>query len=610
MQSTLIKIGKQILANQSDWEELISKPKIELFNKKGEEVKNKALNIILNLDEEKIIIAKENLIPYDGEKSPAELANLDTELWGRRGNKIAVCVEAKKMTILNGSISGEFVKAIKKDHPDFEERVFFKILEQCSNLPDIHKELDKKNINSKIKLGRNEKLILIYVTVVSKKHGFENPTHFKAIDGYSDYISNRFLKDEEEGSIKLCYSTGELKTKVSDADFKGRVFVTKIFQATKINNASNFDKKNFSKNYQVDAATLKALDVGAKYVMENLQIRIAGISHNILPNIPSKLDFNLAYIKSKVRYRAELLFQTQSILEYGESIEDETDQEIYWLNFVAYESAGNSYKIINQIKDVSSFQLNKIWSTFKKAGIEYEDLISNKNAEKKYLFNLNSIYYLIPVRKDDKEKKNAALLLFKQLLENRKIDSSKLFKHFKNLILCHWYKRYDGYSNIRPNEFYFGVKDAVFKYLVLFQILESLNLLKNNLFMETQKSTNPISSNEDSINAFLSRMRYGDDQKALFHLGRVLNSVAYAQKQKNHSSLPVLKKVNYNGMDKKSIMRFRKELAEKVSQYNLHGLVKKDFAAFTKCFPVNEWTMNSEEAVFFILSGYSFNPNN
>ena len=60
-------------------------------------------------------------------------------------------------------------------------------------------------------------------------------------------------------------------------------------------------------------------------------------------------------------------------------------------------------------------------------------------------------------------------------------------------------------------------------------------------------------------------MNYSSDQKAMFHLGRMLNAVAYIQKDKNKN---VLEKVNFSGLDKSDILRLRNSLMEKAQQYN------------------------------------------
>jgi CRISPR-associated protein Csh1 len=113
---------------------------------------------------------------------------------------------------------------------------------------------------------------------------------------------------------------------------------------------------------------------------------------------------------------------------------------------------------------------------------------------------------------------------------------------------------------------------------------------------------------DQRIYAFFERLGYEDDQKAMFFLGRMLSVVAYLQKDKKKN---VLDKVNFNGMKWPAIRRLRTDLVEKAKQYNTkqnNALSKVSFndAEFSKHFKHKDWTMNPEEAVFFILSGYSF----
>jgi CRISPR-associated protein Csh1 len=86
----------------------------------------------------------------------------------------------------------------------------------------------------------------------------------------------------------------------------------------------------------------------------------------------------------------------------------------------------------------------------------------------------------------------------------------------------------------------------------------------------------------------------------------VLNTVAQAQYKKEHKNKPVLKKLNYNGMDRDDIRRLYHDLWEKTQQYSLHRLTETTLSRFSMLFKHERWTMKPEEALFFILSGYAF----
>ena len=113
----------------------------------------------------------------------------------------------------------------------------------------------------------------------------------------------------------------------------------------------------------------------------------------------------------------------------------------------------------------------------------------------------------------------------------------------------------------------------------------------------------PENKYDQAIQEFFTKMSLNTDQKAMFYLGRMLNAVEYIQKGKTKT---VIQKVNFNGMDKENIQRLRISLIEKAKQYNSMGKVIFTDNEFGKHFNFNGWTLNPQEAVFFLLTGYSF----
>jgi CRISPR-associated protein Csh1 len=66
-----------------------------------------------------------------------------------------------------------------------------------------------------------------------------------------------------------------------------------------------------------------------------------------------------------------------------------------------------------------------------------------------------------------------------------------------------------------------------------------------------------------------------------------------------------MNKLNYNGMDRDDIRRLRIDLEEKAKQYDILSITEFNFSKFTEYFDYNNWKMDAEEAIFFILAGYS-----
>jgi CRISPR-associated protein Csh1 len=108
---------------------------------------------------------------------------------------------------------------------------------------------------------------------------------------------------------------------------------------------------------------------------------------------------------------------------------------------------------------------------------------------------------------------------------------------------------------------------------------------------------------ENAIHDFFIQMQLNKPQQAMFYLGRMLNSVEFIQKGKKKT---VIEKVNFNGMDRDAIQRLRISLIEKAKQYSRIGSVIFLDRSFGELFAYNNWKMNPQEAVFFLLTGYSF----
>lgn len=131
--------------------------------------------------------------------------------------------------------------------------------------------------------------------------------------------------------------------------------------------------------------------------------------------------------------------------------------------------------------------------------------------------------------------------------------------------------------------------------------------------MEEKSPTSdaPFEEKNSAISAFFERMGYTDDQRAVFYLGKTLNSVGRAQWEKGHKTKPVLSKVNYNGMDAASLRRLHADLFEKCKQYDILSYNEGNFSKFTDLFKDSEkdkWDkrMKPDESLFYLLSGYSF----
>lgn len=640
MLDTLLKIGKWQSEGLSEWARFIEPPKVNWQDRKGNKIENYVIDIVFDLDQQEMYLNNDNLSEYDPDQSPEYLRAI--KIQGGNNKAIYATAEPKKLNQIfktffgkldnDEADRGELMEAIEKDYPQFIETGFYQLLKQVFVFRQSFLELaikedkgkmkfDAKHVLEPLELGRKDNIALLYASVKSDEFGLSSPTAFAQLEGYNDFLNAKFLSSsysDESSEERLCYASGELKEQVTELMLSNRYSLNKMFVTETKNYANAFDKNAFSRNYQLGIEAQVHLDLASNYLLQNHKIKIAGIDHVIVPEFLSQDSIDLEIALDKIGISSELLFHSNPLAELDEvvkNIELETNS-IFWLNFFAFDSDGNFFKTTGQIKDVSRFYFQEVLEEFVEVNWLMREMTqavdweaTNRAYGQTLSFNFRSAYQLIPVRKD-KEKKNKALALFKSILENRALEPKILYEYFCELIQCHFYGRYTAYKNVhdysnagnrnRDDYFIWACRDSVFKYLAFIQVLKCLNLIN----METKnESTSSNTSIDERVEQFFEKMGYEDNQKAMFHLGRMLNAVTYIQRDKKKTAL---EKVNFSGMDRDNIVRLRVSLMEKAKQYGEVGKVIFHDARFGEVFNFESWSMPPQEAVFFLLSGYSF----
>jgi CRISPR-associated protein Csh1 len=636
MLQTLLRIGEWQSQGKSEWDRFLDYPKVETKDKRGNKITNYTLPIIFDLDNEVVVIDAENLKEYDNDHV---INSLGIKLKGRNSKSIMVSGPAKSFSRIFKSLfgkegveteNGELFEAVKKTHPHLLKESFGNILDKIIlqkqnyfNLSEHKekKEVDIKRIEEDFDLNRNERIVFITTLLKSKKHGFIESKPLSCLKEYESFLLETYfgktdIKSKKKNETQLCYASGDIANDVKALDLTTRYSLNKMFVTETKNYASVFDKKKFSLNYQVSGENQEKLDYASDYLLhQGYKVKIAGVDHIIIPQFLSTSNVDLEMALEGISRKSDLLFNLHKFDDVTKTIEDEVEDEIFWINFLAFESDGNYFKSTELIKDISNHQLTKIMKCLNDVDWEFKeaqfvdwnsammDFDYDSGSRVRRNFNFNSIYKLIPLRKD-KEKKNKALDIFKMILENRNIHQDIIFDNFVELVLCHWYGRYASYTNVnqyKKDYFPFAIRDSVFKYHAFIQLLKKLKLID----MSEQNETTETSENkyDKAETEFFNKMNLNQNQQAMFYLGRMLNAVEYIQKGKNKT---VIQKVNFNGMDQDDIQRLRVDLIEKAKQYNAVNKVIFNDNKFGSLFNFNSWTMNSKEAVFHLLTGYSF----
>ncbi len=619
MLETIYAIGQQISAGRDAWADVIEPPKAD--DKEGK-LRLYRIGVTFDLDDHSVRIDPGSLGEFT--RDFEELKRLGSlKVKGGNNKALYPCVDAGKVEQLaktlfgkEGAQKGEMLEKIEGVYPFLKESELGKVLLEIKSLTTAFEELfplDQKGkysiqkVVDQLGLEKASKLVMIHAEVVWTKEGIEQKP-LAQLGGFEELVEKEFLKVADDSGVKhsadsdrLCYVSGVMREDVMVAEFGDRYNINKVFVQTTQNYATGFDKKLYNKNYQASNEIQTYLDRGSQHILTHFKTKIADWPHAVIPQVLSNETgkVNLHLLES-LKAKSDLLFQLQTLDGMVSTLENDEMAQAVWLNFVGIESDGNYFKINNYIKDVPHLHFLDVIKAMKAANKRFKPWLGDR-----YSFNLGMMYGSIPCRKD--QKQNPALQLFGSVLEQRKIDIRTLMQHFTDLILCHRYERYKAYANIydpkKDDNFDYAAKDAVFRYLAFIYALRHLNQLNNAKQMTPAK--NVSQHIKEDLETFFDEMDYSTPQKALFYLGRAMNRVAFAQKDKGNRKR-VLEKVNYNGMDEKSLLRLHNDLFEKAKQYDVVDKLTWDLSEFNSRFQIETWSMNPQEALFYLLTGYTY----
>jgi len=526
-------------------------------------------------------------------------------------------------------------------NPDIELSYDIKKKRFVHKANDKTEEITMEALVRKTIGGTTKDQIALLVPRIKKQNG-----QIVDISIHEDYLEliKRFHKLGEEvreqaektrkntvNKPEACYICGLKKDSLGCVDYSTKLRrdgINKIFTTTTINYAKNIEKEGYEHNYSFCKDCFDDLRQGEKIVLTNLTTRLAGERTFILPEgLVHEFEYqNINEIKQEI----DFIFKPREAEIWIKGIEAETRWlhiEYFNLNFIIYDTDGNSITVLQTISDVNSSFVVEIIDAFKKHLMMVTEHL-------KY-FSLDSIYHVIPVktRKIGNQTKQVdagrVLSFYKSILKREKVKSDLVFRYalealdkgLKQLAAS----EIRNYFNLELRRFTAGkedfyIKKIVFSYLVILQALEEMGI-SEPIFQNYQEGECRIMDERlqqdqcpetiwDAEN-FLEEQHFTSQARALFYMGLIMKRVAIAQASKGHKNKPILKKVNFQGMSKKDILRFYEELVEKLRQYNkinfyTEWLMNRFHYYMGSALTQGEWHLNEHANVFFIMGGYAF----
>lgn len=559
------------------------------------------------------------LVKYDMEKS--ELASLLKSL------------EDKKFIYL-GQKKGEGKLNLSKFSIAKEGKVNEIKLDEKKNI-----DIDGKRCNPEafVRLfiedeNKNNKFVLVVPKVI-----LENEDEI-VLSKHSDYlevvkkVNNLGVCDKEDDDKKekkVCYICKKEKSDVSSEYTKNfdRTGINKIFTTTTVNSSQYFKKYKQANNYYICSECYQKLLSGEKIVSKEFKSRIAGEDVFVVPEaLLKKFNYNTLNI---LKEDVDLAFKTNDAKDWVKTInmvQDVDNIGLYTISFVFYRTDGNSVTVLETIEDVPTLRFENVMEIL-------ADCTENLEPHIKKM-SFGSIYGLVPVKVNKNKEQidiGRVLSLYKAILSGEQVNADVLYsygvealeKGLKQL----GKSKIDNYFNLGITRYLgyedFFIKRIIFGYIVLLKTCQELNILDREVFEKCKEEgeiLNKINTSSDKINSsimqiegFLDEQGFSNDAKALFYLGILVNRVAIAQIQKEHKTKPILKKIQFQGMNEKDGYRLYQDTIEKLRQYDKMTLFAEAvmnrfhyyFGALDK-----EWSLNDQANVFYIMAGYSYMVGN
>lgn len=476
--------------------------------------------------------------------------------------------------------------------------------------------------------NRNNKFVLI-VPKVKLDNGDEIilSTHGNYLQLVKKVKNLGSSQKVNKGKQNICYICKRKQHGVSSSYSTNfdRTGINKIFTTTTINTSPFFNRSNYDNSYSMCGECYQRLKVGEKAISQQFKSRIAGEDAFIIPEGILE-TFNYKYLNILKR-DVDLAFKGSDAKAWVNNIESERDLEDinqYSINFIIYRTDGNSVTILETIEDVPTIRFEKVMKVLAECTEKLKPYTDN--------ISIGSIYRLIPV-KENKDRKQVdigrVLSLYKAILSSERI-SHKIFYDYATDGLEKGLKqlaksRIDNYTNMGLvkylNDGYedFFIKKQIFGYITLIKACQKLELLDHTVFKSFGKEDNimdkintpsdKVNSSIDNMEKFLDKQGFDRNEKSMFYLGILINRVAMAQVLKEHRTKPILKKIQFQGMNQKEVYRLYQDVAEKLRQYDRMTIFSEAIMnRFHYYYGTHRsvWTLDDHANVFYIMAGYSY----
>lgn len=407
-------------------------------------------------------------------------------------------------------------------------------------------------------------------------------------------------KSKDKGICSICGTTYNLSSDMT----KMRI---KYYTTNQLIFASDVQKKNYYKNMQMCTECMFKYLAGENYILNNMRTRLAEFNVYIVPQFVygeplNEEELNIA--TREIVNSFNTVKATESLEKFRYEIEGSLDlrnQDSYFLlNFMFYRSSQQATKILKLIKDVSPSIFEKLRIASNRAANDFNYVLGRKFRGR---ITLSTVYYMNPVRQSRNEtvQYRDVLETYDAILTGRRLNKKHLINNLNQCIRIIRFEKdsYNINSNLQPLEFFVMNANMYIKFL------EYLGCLKEG------KGLDVAALNvKEHIKRYIERVGYGDQETAMFLLGYLIGEIGNKQYKRvgGEGNKPILNKINFNGIDRSKIKRLVNDVFNALNQEKIRAFNEVIFFEMKRLLDsnINNWNLNKDESLFYLLSGYSY----
>jgi len=464
---------------------------------------------------------------------------------------------------------------------------------------------------------------------------------------YQNYIANSVVEEKFESSTKgICHlCKREAFITYDTTQFRFTYYNTdKIGFSSGLRGKSNY---GFLKNLGLCKNCYKSILAGETFIKNHLATFLTKPLF-LIPQFTFSFPFMSEMLEEwtknvKTHFNAVRNFKNWKVWQElkNQLTEYEDIKNNYVINLLFYNNPPGSseFKILKLIPDVPPSKIDTLLLTANKIQDKAQEILGGKDAD--WHLGLDDMYYLFPIRKskNDFVDYKKVLEFYNALFTDKPVAYDFLIRQFVELAAIYRYGAICNYNiggrNCQEERWSEQKRDmalvkAILNANLLLLYLKELTQLNGGLSMDERifveiiqklqrdkESVSGTKKKEDiksqlhryeRLQRFIEEMGYSSLQIGLFLLGFLIGEIGRKQYNSQNRTKPILKKINYQGMDKAKILRLVNDVLEKLDQYKILPYNEVIYAEMKKLLDKNwqSWNISNEEAVFFVLSGYAY----